>query len=249
MHLLRASLFLLSASFTLLALPAQGAEAVSSLPLSGWGVVGDRAGKWTPTEAEGRVVFSAEGFGEKGKFPAASFPKTELRDGQKLELSAKVAFKGVSGTGNFRFGIFLKRSKDHARGWLGYCAIAGLEKSLPTGGLYARLPGNESTFDSLQDEKPETSPRLLAQASGSIQNIRNETYRLTMVLIRTGKDIACTARLVSVVEGAYPAVEYSALDQQPGTYVFDTLGFNSRQVLSADVLEFSEVSVTIAPVK
>jgi hypothetical protein len=44
-------------------------------------------------------------------------------------------------------------------------------------------------------------------------------------------------------------VEYSAIDQQPGTYVFDTLGFNSRQVLSADVLEFSEVSVTIAPVK
>jgi hypothetical protein len=55
--------------------------------------------------------------------------------------------------------------------------------------------------------------------------------------------------LVPAVEGAYPAVEYSALDKEPGTYVFDTLGFNSRQVLSADILEFSEVSVTIAPFK
>ena len=38
------------------------------------------------------------------------FTKTELVEGSTLELNAKVTFAGVSGMGNFRYGIFQKRN-------------------------------------------------------------------------------------------------------------------------------------------
>ncbi|AKC83514.1 hypothetical protein IMCC26134_13345 [Verrucomicrobia bacterium IMCC26134] len=245
MKLLARLTLALTLQFSTLAMMAQTAPVKGEVPLDNWGVIGDKAGKWTPAQAEGRVTFSGEGFGDKGKLPAAFFPKTELKQGQTLELSAKIFFTGVSGTGNFRFGLFLKRSKDHARGWLGYCAFAGLEKNFPNGGLYARMQGNDTTFDSVDESNPEAAPRLLSNAKGAIQNIRNGAYHLTMSLKRTGKEIECTARLVSEGEAAIPAVEYAAIDSQPATYAFDTLGFSTRQVLSVDVLEFSDVKLSL----
>jgi hypothetical protein len=42
-----------------------------------------------------------------------------------------------------------------------------------------------------------------------------------------------------------PAVKYIGKDEKPATTSFDALGFVTHQVLSADSLEFSEVSVTL----
>ena len=101
-----------------------------SLPLSGWALIGAKDQTLGPKEEGGKVSFGGEGFGAKGKSMAAFFPKTELGVGQTLRFKAAVRFTGVAGTGHFRYGIFQKRSKDHSRKWLGYCAYAGLDLSL-----------------------------------------------------------------------------------------------------------------------
>jgi hypothetical protein len=42
-----------------------------------------------------------------------------------------------------------------------------------------------------------------------------------------------------------PAVKYSGKDEKPATTSFDALGFVSHQVLSADSIEFSDVSLDL----
>ena len=133
--------------------PAPVASAGTDLPVSGWCVVGSKDTKFGPTEEGGKVVFGGEGFGAKGRNLAAYFPATELGEGQTLELKGTVRLMGVAGTGNFRYGLFKKRSRDHSRGWLGYCAYAGFDKAFPSGALLARLKDNDADFSGMKGAK------------------------------------------------------------------------------------------------
>ena len=89
------------------------------LPVAGWCVVGAKDQKFGPKEEAGKIIFGGEGFGSKGKNLAAFFPPTEIGEGQTLKMKLNVRFAGVAGTGNFRYGIFKKRSKEHSRGRAG----------------------------------------------------------------------------------------------------------------------------------
>jgi len=173
-----------------------------------------------------------------GKQIAAFFPKTELAEGQSLELSAKVNFTGVSGMGNFRYGVFQKRSRDHSRGWLGYCAYTGIDKKFPKGGLYASDPGNDVSFD-------QATSRVLGVTLVPFKNIKDGAYQIKMSLKLVGTSIQSSAALSSIGSQVVEFARYDGTDTQPSTTSFDALGFTTHELLSADSFSLSEVSVKL----
>ena len=226
------------------------AQTVSSspgvdLPVTGWMVVGGKDQKFGPKEEGGKILFSGEGFGAKGKSLAAFFPSTELGEGQTLRLKTSVRFAGVAGTGNFRFGLFKKRSRDHSRGWLGYCAYAGFDKAFPKGALLARLPGNDGDFSGMKGAKGEDAARNLGESMAGSKTMKDGVYVLEMAVKKSGGAMEIEASLDGAGDVPMTMVRYSAKDSEPATSSFDTIGFNSHEVLSADSVEFSDVSVTL----
>jgi len=225
---------------------AAAAPAVSDLPVSGWNVVGSKDTTFGPTGEAGKVVFGGPGFGDKGKLLSAYFPKTEIGEGKSLEFSAQVQFSGIAAAGHFRFGIFLKRSKDHPRGWLGYCAYAGAEVASPRGGLFARLADNNGSFDGIKDSDGRPTVNLLGESLQPAKSIKDGVvYFIKMTLTRTGEGMECHASMRPGADDATPIVEYSAVDTSPATTSFDAIGFNTHEVLSTDSIEFNEVSVKL----
>jgi len=222
-------------------LPAFGqtSSGAGALPVSGWMVIGDKAKVYGPKEESGTILFSGAGFGNKGKTMAALFPKTTLDDGQALELSAKVTFTGVSGMGNFRFGIFKRRSLDHPRGWFGYCAYAGIDKHFPKGGLYGSQPENDVIFDS-------STARLLGEATGAFRNITDGSYNITMRLTKISAGIECVASMTPVDDPNKSVMEYTVTDDAPSTLQFDSLGFSTHELLSTESFELKDVVVQVA---
>lgn len=219
---------------------AQAPASASGKPLaiSGWSVIGDKTQAFGPKEEGEKITFSGTGFGDKGKNEAAFFPKTELAIGDSLELSAKVTFSGVSGMGNFRFGIYQKRSKDHARGWMGYTAYAGIDKKFPKGGLFASEAGNDINFDT-------ATSRVLGESQVPFKNVKDGTYLLTMTLTRSEKGIECEASMAGGSDSNTILLKYTGIDDSSGTTSFDALGFSTHQLLSADSISFEEVSVNL----
>jgi hypothetical protein len=231
---------------TLLATPILGfaqdaASTGKDLPVTGWMVISDKAKTYGPTEEGGKNTLGGADFGKKGKNEAAFFPKTELAEGETLEFTAKANFTGVSGMGNFRFGIYERRSKDHPRGWLGYCAYTGIDKKFPKGGLFASESENDDSFD-------KATAKVLGESTVPFKNIKDGTYVLTMTLKRSGANIECTVSMFPEGDPSAPIAEYSGSDSAPAATAFDSLGFCTHELLSADSLSFSDVSVKlIAP--
>jgi hypothetical protein len=214
-----------------------------TLAVTGWCAIGNKT--FVPKEEGGKILFTEPDFGKKGKSLAAYFDKTDLADGQTLRFKASLRFAGVSSTGNFRYGIFKKRSKDHSRGWLGYCAYAGFDKNFPKGNLIARLPENDGAFDGVRDGEDRPTALVIGVTSAGPKTLKDGVYVMEMAIHRAGANLECTASMAPLGELGSPAIKYSGKDEKPATMSFDALGFVTHQVLSADSLEFSEVSVTL----
>lgn len=225
--------------------PAPVASAGTDLPVSGWCVVGSKDTKFGPTEEGGKVVFGGEGFGAKGRNLAAYFPATELGEGQTLELKGTVRLMGVAGTGNFRYGLFKKRSRDHSRGWLGYCAYAGFDKAFPSGALLARLKDNDADFSGMKGAKGEAAARDLGPSITGSKTMKDGAYVLVLKLKRSGGAIEIESTLDGAGDVPTPMVRYSAKDSEPATTQFDAVGFVTHEVLSTDSIEFSDVSLNL----
>jgi hypothetical protein len=223
------------------------APAATSKPLviSGWAVIGDKTKAFGPKEEGGKILFTGTDFGKKGKSFAGYFEKTILGEGQTLSFKSNVQFTGVNTVGAFRYGIFQKRSKDHARGWLGYCFYAGFRPDMPKGMLLARLPENNGSFDGLKDDKGADTTRSLGEAISGPKTIKDGLYTLTIDVKKSGANMEVKSMLVSELEPTVPAVSYSGIDNQPATPCFDALGFVTHEVLSADSIEFSNVSLKL----
>lgn len=232
------SQFLLSLLATSTLLAQSPAPAGNALPVSGWAVIHDKAKTFGPKEEGEKITFSGTGFGEAGKNEAAYFPKTELAVGDSLEFNAKVTFTGVSGMGNFRFGIYKRRSPDHPRGWMGYTAYAGIDKKFPKGGLFASEAGNDVNFDTATN-------CVLGESEVPFKNIKDGSYLLNMKLTRTDKGIDCEATMTATGDSGAMILKYSGNDAAPASTSFDALGFSTHQLLSADSISFEEVSVNL----
>jgi len=219
------------------------APTTKTLAVTGWCAIGNKT--FVPKEEGGKILFTEPDFGKKGKSLAAYFDKTDLADGQTLKFKANLRFTGVSSTGNFRYGIFKKRSKDHSRGWLGYCAYAGFDKNFPKGNLIARLPENDGAFDGVRDGEDRPTALVIGVTSAGPKTLKDGVYVMEMAIHRAGANLECTASMAPQGEMSSPAIKYSGKDEKPATMSFDALGFVTHQVLSADSLEFSEVSVTL----
>jgi len=214
-----------------------------ALAVTGWSAIGNKT--FVPKEEGGKILFTSPDFGTKGKSLAAYFDKTDLADGQTLKFKANLRFTGVSSTGNFRYGIFKKRSKDHSRGWLGYCAYAGFDKNFPKGNLIARLPENDGAFDGVKDGEDRPTALVIGVTSAGPKTLKDGVYVMEMAIHRAGANLECTASMAPQGEMGNPAVKYSGKDEKPATTSFDALGFVSHQVLSADSIEFSDVSLDL----
>ena len=225
--------------------PTPTVSAGIDLPVSGWCVVGAKDVKFGPKEEGGKVEFGGDGFGAKGKNMAAFFPATELGEGQTLEFKGKVRLTGVAGTGNFRYGLFKKRSKDHTRGWLGYCAYAGFDKAFPSGALLARLKDNDADFSGMKGVKGEAAARDLGQSITGSKTIKDGAYVLVMKLKRSGGAIEVESSLDGAGDVPTPMGRYSTKDSEPATTQFDAVGFVTHEVLSTDSIEFSDISLQL----
>lgn len=228
------------------AAPAPAAAPSSkALTISGWSVFGDKTKAFGPKEEAGKILFSGADFGKKGKAFAGYFDKTVLGDGQTLSFKSNVQFAGVSTVGAFRYGIFQKRSRDHTRGWLGYCFYAGFRPDMPKGNILARLPDNNGPFDGLKDDKGTETARSLGEAVSGPKTIKDGVYTLTIDVKKVGANMEVKSTMISQLDPSAPAVSYSATDTQPATPSFDAVGFVTHEVLSADSVEFSEVSLNL----
>jgi len=218
---------------------------------SGWGVFNDKTKAFGPKEEGGKILFSGEGFGTKGKNFAAYFNKVTLSEGQTLRFSADVQFTGISGTGHFRYGIFKKRSADHVRGWMGYCAFSGLDKSYPNGALLARNDSNDVGYDSIKGKTKEGAEAIGATVIGeSLCGVgtfkEGIVYNIVMDLKHVGSTIECKTSVTPKGDPtAKPIVSYAAVDATPMTTTFDAIGFTTHEVLSADTVEFSNVTLQV----
>jgi hypothetical protein len=223
------------------------APAVPSKPLaiSGWSVMGDKTKAFGPKEEGGKIFFSGVDFGKKGKSFAGYFEKTILGEEQTLSFKSNIQFSGVGTVGAFRYGIFQKRSRDHARGWLGYCFYAGFRPDMPKGNLLARLPENNGSFDGVKDDKGAETARSLGEAISGPKSIKDGLYTLTIDVKKSGANMEVKSMLVSELDPTVPAVSYSGIDNQPATPCFDALGFVTHEVLSVDSVEFSNVSLNL----
>lgn len=223
------------------------APTVTSKPLaiSGWAVIGDKTKAFGPKEEGGKILFTGADFGKKGKSFAGYFEKTILGDGQTLSFKSNVQFAGVNTVGAFRYGIFQKRSRDHNRGWLGYCFYAGFRPDMPKGMLLTRLPENNGSFDGLKDDKGADTARSLGEAIAGPKSIKDGLYTLTIDVKKSGANMEVKSMLVSELDPTVPAVSYSGVDNQPATPCFDALGFVTHEVLSVDSIEFSNVSLNL----
>ena len=223
------------------------APALASKPLaiSGWAVIGDKAKAFGPKEEGGKILFTGADFGKKGKTIAGYFEKTILGEGQTLSFKGNIQFAGVGTVGAFRYGIFQKRSKDHNRGWLGYCFYAGFRPDMPKGNLLARLAENNGSFDGLKDDKGAETARSLGEAIAGPKSIKDGLYTLTIDVKKSGANMEVKSMLVSELDPTVPAVSYSGIDNQPATPCFDALGFVTHEVLSVDSVEFSDVSLNL----
>jgi len=216
-----------------------------ALTISGWSVFGDKTKAFGPKEEAGKILFSGADFGKKGKAFAGYFAKTILADGQTLSFKSNIQFTGVSTVGAFRYGIFQKRSPDHTRGWLGYCFYAGFRPDMPKGNLLARLPENNGPFDGLKDDKGADTSHSLGEAISGPKSIKDGLYTLTIDVKKAGSGMEVKSMLVSELDPTVPAVSYSATDNEPATPSFDAVGFVTHEVLSADSVEFSDVSLNL----
>jgi len=218
---------------------------------SGWGVFNDKTKAFGPKEEGGKILFSGEGFGTKGKNFAAYFNKVTLSEGQTLRFSADVQFTGISGTGHFRYGIFKKRSADHVRGWMGYCAFSGLDKSYPNGALLARNDSNDVGYDSIKGKTKEGAEAIGATViDKSLCGVgtfkEGIVYNIVMDLKHVGSTIECKTSVTPKGDpAAKPIVSYAAVDATPMTTTFDAIGFTTHEVLSADTVEFSNVTLQV----
>lgn len=226
---------------------AVAASAVTSKPIaiSGWSVFGDKTKAFGPKEEGGKILFSGTDFGKKGKSIAGYFEKTIMGEGQTLSFKGNVQFTGVNNVGAFRYGIFQKRSRDHTRGWLGYCFYAGFRPDMPRGNLLARLPENDGSFDGVKDEKGAETARSLGEAIGGPKSIKDGLYTLTIDVKKSGANMEVKSMLVSELDPTVPAASYSGIDNQPATPCFDALGFVTHEVLSVDSIEFSDLSLNL----
>lgn len=221
------------------------AAGTTGLPVTGWYVVGAKDQKFGPKEEAGKIIFGGEGFGAKGRNLAAFFPATEIGEGLTLRMKANVRFTGVAGTGNFRYGLFKKRSKDHSRGWLGYCAYAGFDKAFPSGALLARLAENDADFSGMKDAKGQEAARNLGASVTGVKTIKDGLYVVVLSLKKTGGAIEIESSMDGAGDVPTPMVRYSVKDNEPVTSTFDALGFVTHEVLSVDSIEFSNVSLDL----
>jgi len=219
--------------------------ATKAITISGWSVFGDKTKAFGPKEEGGKILFSGVDFGKKGKAFAGYFEKTVLGDGQTLSFKSNVQFAGVSTVGAFRYGIFQKRSRDHTRGWLGYCFYAGFRPDMPKGNILARLPENNGPFDGVKDDKGVETARSLGEAVSGPKAIKDGVYTLTIDVKKVGANMEVKSSLVSQLDPSAPAVSYVATDTQPATPSFDAVGFVTHEVLSVDSIEFSDVSLNL----
>jgi hypothetical protein len=227
------------------AAPVAAPEVTSKpLAISGWAVMGDKTKAFGPKEEGGKILFSGVDFGKKGKSFAGYFEKTILGEGQTLSFKSNIQFSGVGTVGAFRYGIFQKRSRDHARGWLGYCFYAGFRPDMPKGNLLARLPDNNGSFDGMKDDKGADTARSLGEAISGPKSIKDGLYTLTIDVKKVGMNMEVKSMLVSELDPT-PAVSYSGIDNQPATPSFDALGFVTHEVLSVDSVELNNVSLNL----
>jgi hypothetical protein len=238
----------------LLAQGAQPGSAIDApertrLPVADWTCMGDKEKKFGPTDSGEAIIFSGEGFGDKGRGIAAFFPETPLIEGQSLTVSARVTFSGVNGFGLFKFGIFQSTSRTQDLGWVGYCAFAGSDKFFPKGGLFASEVGHKKYFGS-QTEKiiaESMTPQRTSKDERFLFNVKDGEYLVQMSLaLLSGNQVACKFEMALENNPGHPIASYDGVDNAPSTTTFDTLGFAFHQLLSSDSVEFRDVVVEVS---
>jgi len=231
---------------------ANAGASPTQMPVSDWMCMGDNGKKFGPTDSGGGIVFSGEGFGDKGRSVAAFFPETTLSEGQSLTVSARITFTGVHYFGTFKFGLFQSASRTKDAGWVGYCAFAGSDKFFPKGGLFASEPGNKNYFGAATEHiiAESTTPQRSSKDERFLFNIKDGDYCVQMSLtLLSGNKIACKFEISPDNNPGNPIASYEGMDHSPSTTTFDALGFAFHQVLSPDSVEFRDVLVEVSPVQ
>jgi hypothetical protein len=220
------------------------------MSVSDWMCMGDNDKKFGPADSGDAIVFSGEGFGDKGRSVAAFFPETTLSEGQSLTVSARITFTGVHYFGTFKFGLFQSASRTKDAGWVGYCAFAGSDKFFPKGGLFASEPGNKNYFGAATEHiiAESTTPQRKSKDERFLFNVKDEEYLIQMSLtLLSGNKIACKFEMAPESNPANLLVSYEGVDDASSTTTFDALGFAFHQVLSPDSVEFRDVAVEVSP--
>jgi hypothetical protein len=222
------------------------------MSVSDWMCMGDNDKKFGPTDSGDAIVFSGEGFQDKGRGIAAFFPETTLTEGQSLTVTARVTFSGVHSFGLFKFGLFQSASRTKDAGWVGYCAFAGSEKSFPKGGLFASEAGNKKYLGSQTENiiAESTTPQRASKDERFLFNVKDEEYLVQMSLTQlSGNKIACKFDMAPESNPNKPLASYEGVDEAPSSTSFDALGFAFHQGLSTDSVEFRDVAVEVSQAK
>jgi hypothetical protein len=120
-----------------------------------------------------------------------------------------------------------------------------LDKAFPKGNLLARLPDNDGDFSGMKGSKGEEVARSLGESGIGIKTIKDGGYLILMELKRDATGIEVKATMDGSADLPVPMVNYSAKDDQPATTTFDAIGFVTHEVLSADSVEFSDLSLNL----
>ena len=116
---------------------------------------------------------------------------------------------------------------------------------MPKGNVLARLLENNGPFDGVKDDQGVETARSLGEAISGPKSIKDGVYTLTIDVKKVGANMEVKSTMVSQLDPSTPVVSYAATDSQPATPSFDAVGFVTHEVLSADSIEFSDVSLNL----
>jgi hypothetical protein len=215
------------------------AQSIPGLPLTSPWI----ASLGNPVIADATTASPVWGNGQNGADNSAihaAFPTTTLAlPGQKITLSATVAFRGLSSpqastAQRFAWGFFHDAGTSPTA-WPGY--LAANDTATTTQNLWRKATGGSDPYHST------TAATALSSFSLATPDFADGTYRLLLTLTRNANGaLDYYAALVRSADGLLFAA-FTGSDPSPTTFSFNRVGLRAGAALDADAITLSDLAI------
>ena len=211
-------------------------ERTGATPVSNMNTASPTVGNGAADSADARSIYAS-----------LTTPVSLAAVGHKVTLSGSATLTGISRFGDapysnqFRWGLFNESGTADTLGWLGYVAAQGEDPIVgdPIGGnLFERKNPNSDWY------MTSAGSDIVATAPAPNTVFTDGTYNFTLTLERTSGGIKINSSIIRSSDSQQFGL-ISFLDTTPQTYDFNRVGLLLGNDLNADLVQFSNIAVTL----